>query len=283
MFVRPLGDSYALHPLLREFLRARLAEERDAAELSELASARGGRSRLERPNAGGDRALAGRLGTSSRRQTRLRRMASRWRPRRRRRLPAGSTGFPRSCASDPVLRLLAGRAGDGGGGLRRRGRALPGRGLRARARAALPRRCSGQPASPSPTPRSRRSTSRRPPRPAAAPMMRARRPGRPPSSAPSCTPPCWRAWAWRGPIAPWTPHSSRPSARELLGPGLAAFRAHYRELPAGRLDDALEHINEGIAALRGPGSVQPPRLRAGVQDGDSRGAGRARAGARGLR
>lgn len=42
---------------------------------------------------------------------------------------------------------------------------------------------------------------------------------------------------------------SQPRGRELLGRGLSAFQAHYRELPAGRLDDALEHVDEGIAAL----------------------------------
>jgi ATP/maltotriose-dependent transcriptional regulator MalT/DNA-binding SARP family transcriptional activator len=41
----------------------------------------------------------------------------------------------------------------------------------------------------------------------------------------------------------------RPTGRELLGPGLSAFQAHYRELPAGHLDDALVHVDEGIAAL----------------------------------
>jgi DNA-binding SARP family transcriptional activator len=43
---------------------------------------------------------------------------------------------------------------------------------------------------------------------------------------------------------------ARDHGRELLSPGLSAFQAHYRELPAGRLDDALEHVNEGIEALR---------------------------------
>lgn len=43
---------------------------------------------------------------------------------------------------------------------------------------------------------------------------------------------------------------ARPRGRELLGPGLSAFQAHYRDLPEGRLDDALEHVDTGIAALR---------------------------------
>ena len=42
----------------------------------------------------------------------------------------------------------------------------------------------------------------------------------------------------------------RDRGRELLGPGLCAFEAHYRELPAGRLDEALEHVDQGIEALR---------------------------------
>ena len=41
----------------------------------------------------------------------------------------------------------------------------------------------------------------------------------------------------------------RSSARELLGPALHIFRAQYLDLSAGRLDDALEHVDEGIAAL----------------------------------
>jgi DNA-binding SARP family transcriptional activator len=41
----------------------------------------------------------------------------------------------------------------------------------------------------------------------------------------------------------------QPRGQELLGRGLAAFWAHYRELPAGLLDDALRHVDEGIAAL----------------------------------
>jgi DNA-binding SARP family transcriptional activator/tetratricopeptide (TPR) repeat protein len=42
---------------------------------------------------------------------------------------------------------------------------------------------------------------------------------------------------------------AQPRGRELLGPGLSAFQAHYRDLPAGRLDEAMEHVDEGIAAL----------------------------------
>ena len=52
----------------------------------------------------------------------------------------------------------------------------------------------------------------------------------------------------RGPTAPWTPHWAAKRAR--------AARSGSRRIPgplprtaAGRLDDALEHINEGIAAL----------------------------------
>lgn len=40
-----------------------------------------------------------------------------------------------------------------------------------------------------------------------------------------------------------------PRGQELLGPGLSAFQAHYRDLPAGHLDDALDHVEQGIAAL----------------------------------
>ena len=51
----------------------------------------------------------------------------------------------------------------------------------------------------------------------------------------------------------------QPRGRELLGPGLSAFQAHYQELPAGRLDEALEHVEEGIAALEaGDGSNRLP-------------------------
>ena len=41
--------------------------------------------------------------------------------------------------------------------------------------------------------------------------------------------------------------------RELLGPGLPAFHAHLWDLPAGRLDEALEHVDAGIEALRAAG------------------------------
>lgn len=43
---------------------------------------------------------------------------------------------------------------------------------------------------------------------------------------------------------------ARDGGPELLGPALPAFQAHYRDWPAGRLDAALEHMDEGIEALR---------------------------------
>jgi LuxR family transcriptional regulator, maltose regulon positive regulatory protein len=42
---------------------------------------------------------------------------------------------------------------------------------------------------------------------------------------------------------------ARPIAGEMLGPAVDAFRAQYLELPGGQLDAALEHIDEGISAL----------------------------------
>jgi ATP/maltotriose-dependent transcriptional regulator MalT/DNA-binding SARP family transcriptional activator len=48
---------------------------------------------------------------------------------------------------------------------------------------------------------------------------------------------------------------AQPRGQELLGPGLPAFRAHSFELPAGRVDAALEHVNAGIAALRAGGML----------------------------
>jgi ATP/maltotriose-dependent transcriptional regulator MalT/DNA-binding SARP family transcriptional activator len=42
----------------------------------------------------------------------------------------------------------------------------------------------------------------------------------------------------------------REDGRELLGPGLSAFHAYYRDLPADRLDEALEGVDAGIAELR---------------------------------
>ena len=40
--------------------------------------------------------------------------------------------------------------------------------------------------------------------------------------------------------------------RRLLGPGLVAFQAHYRDLPAGRLDEALANVDAGVSALDEP-------------------------------
>ncbi len=41
----------------------------------------------------------------------------------------------------------------------------------------------------------------------------------------------------------------QPRGRELLGAGLPAFQAHYRDLPGGRLDEALANIDTAIAEL----------------------------------
>jgi DNA-binding SARP family transcriptional activator len=43
---------------------------------------------------------------------------------------------------------------------------------------------------------------------------------------------------------------ARERGQELIGPGLSAFHGYYRDLPAGRLDDALERVDLGIAELR---------------------------------
>lgn len=43
----------------------------------------------------------------------------------------------------------------------------------------------------------------------------------------------------------------RAGGRQLLGPGIEAYRGHLIDLPAGRLDDALDRVNAGAATLDG--------------------------------
>ncbi len=91
-----------------------------------------------------------------------------------------------------------------------------------------------------------------------------------------CTRRCWpRLGRRRVPIAPSRRRSHGPRRGTCSARSLAAFRAQYRDLPAGRLDDALEHDRRRDRRARGRRPVQPAPLRARVQDGDSRGAGRA--------
>ena len=42
---------------------------------------------------------------------------------------------------------------------------------------------------------------------------------------------------------------ARAGGRELLGPGIEAYRGHLLDLPAGRLDQALERVSAGVASL----------------------------------
>ncbi len=67
----------------------------------------------------------------------------------------------------------------------------------------------------------------------AAPMTRARRPGRRPPSARSLHAALLARLGVEGSDRALEAALERPSARELLGPGLAAFRAQYRDLPGG--------------------------------------------------
>lgn len=247
MLVRPLGDSYALHPLLREFLRARLAEEREAVELSELhlrvagALASSGRTleAIERWLAGGDfdsaaDAIAGQgialAGTAPE-------------------TVAGWLGrLPTGLRERPVLRLLAGRLAMGEGdfdaavehcraGVSGLEREQAPEALLWAARLALTDAHI-----------------------AAIDLDAAAEASAGAENAgPEAGPPAvFCALAHAAVLARLGAEDSdralelvleRPSGRELLGPGLSAFQAHYRELPAGHLDDALEHVEEGIAVL----------------------------------
>ena len=114
LFVRSLGDSYALHPLLREFLRARLIEERDADLLSEahlrvaVALASSGRTAeaVEHWLDGGDfESAAGAIATYGiPLAATAPRTVARWLGR-----------LPAELRDRPGLRLLAGRAAMGEG------------------------------------------------------------------------------------------------------------------------------------------------------------------------
>ncbi len=257
LFVRPLGESYCLHPLFRDFLRARLGEERDAAELAELhlraAGALAGAGRtleaIEHWLAGGDyESAAGAIGghgillAGTAPET-----VSGWMMR-----------LPADVRERPLLRLLAGRLAMGEGdfdaavehcragvsGLERQGahEAIVWSGrlaltdahiaaidLEAAAEASAGAELAG-----------------------------------PEAGAPAI----FCALAHAAVLARLgVPEADRaldtaleqPRGRELLGPGLSAFEAHYRDLPAGRLDEALAHVEEGIAALEeGDGSNRLP-------------------------
>jgi DNA-binding SARP family transcriptional activator/tetratricopeptide (TPR) repeat protein len=257
LFVRPLGESYALHPLFRDFLRARLAEEREPAELRELhVRAAGALAAAGRPLeaidhwlAGGDHeSAAGAIGghgillAGTAPET-----VARWLGR----LPADVRGRP-------VLRLLAGRLAMGEGDfgaavehcragvaeLQRQGahEALIWSGRLALTDAHI----------------------------AAIDLAAAAEASAGADEAgPEAGPPAvFCALAHAAVLARMGAAESdraldlalqQPRGRELLGPGLSAFQAHYRDLPAGRLDDALEHVEEGIAALEaGDGSNRLP-------------------------
>jgi ATP/maltotriose-dependent transcriptional regulator MalT len=247
MFVRPHGDSYALHPLFREFLRVRLAGENDPAGLSELhlqvaaALASCGRTpeAIEHWLAGGDFESAAEA------------IAAQG-------VPLAATApetvarwldqLPGELRDRPVLRLLAGRAavgeGDFGAAVEHCRAGVSGlerdhapEALLWAARLAL---TDAQIAALDLEAAAEASAGAEDAGPEGGPAavfcallhaaLQVRR-------------------GVEGSGAALDAALERPSARELLGRGLAAFQAHYRELPAGHLDDALEHVDEGIAAL----------------------------------
>ena len=247
VFVRPLGDAYALHPLFRDFLRARLRDERDPTDLSELqrqvAAARAesgrGAEAIEHWLAAGDHYAAadaiaahgiGLVGTSPE-------TVADWLER-----------LPDELCDVPILRLLRGRiamgAGDFGAAVENCRAGLDGLesagapdGLLWAARLALTDAhiaaldleaaaevsAGAEDAGPEAGPAAAFCSLVHP-----AILVRLGRPGSDRSLALAL---------------------DRPLAKEMLGPELAAFRAQYRDLPAGRLDAALTHIDEGIAAL----------------------------------
>jgi ATP/maltotriose-dependent transcriptional regulator MalT/DNA-binding SARP family transcriptional activator len=247
VFVRPAGDSYALHPLFRDFLRARLRAEREAAELSDLhlrvggALASSGRTleAIEHWLAGGDfdsaaGAIAGHgialSGTAPE-------LVAGWLDR----LPAPLRG-------QPVLRLLAGRLAMGTGdfdaavehcraGVSGLEQDQAPEALLWAARLAL----------------TDAHIAALDLEAAAEASAGADRAG--PEAGPAAV---FCALTHAAVLARLgKPAADRaldlaleqPMGRELLGPGLSAFQAHYRDLPAGRLDDALQNVDEGIAAL----------------------------------
>ena len=247
MFVRPLGDAYTLHPLQREFLRARLQEEREAAELAELHRGVAGAleasgqapEAIEHWLAAGDFDAAadaitahgiGMTGTAPE-------TVAGWLDR-----------LPDDVRERPVLRLLAGRVAVGEGdfdvavahcqaaaaGLEREhapealvwsarlaltDAQIAALDLEAAAEASASADDVGADAGPAAV---------------FCALLHAALLAR---------------LGTEGSDRALDLALERPSAREVLGRGLAAFRAQYRELPAGELDAALEHVNEGIAAL----------------------------------
>jgi DNA-binding SARP family transcriptional activator len=249
VFVRPVGDSYALHPLFRDFLRARLRGEREAAELADLhlrvggALASSGRTleAIEHWLAGGDfdsaaGAIAGHgialSGTAPE-------LVAGWLDR-----------LPESSREQPILRLLAGRLAMGTGdfdaaiehcraGVSGLEREHAHEALLWAARLAL---TDAYIAAIDLEAAAEASSGADTAGPEAGP------------AAVFCALTHAAVLARLG-----MPEADRaldlalgqPGGRELLGPGLSAFQAHYRDLPAGHLDDALEHVEEGIAALEG--------------------------------
>ncbi len=247
LLARSGDDTYALHPLLREFLRARLAAERGAAQLSELhgrvAAALAGTGR--RPDAiehwlaaaefeAAAGAIAGEgitmLGTAPDTVARWLRL------------------LPAELRERPVLRLLAGRLAMGEGdfdaavehcraGVEALEQANAHEALLWSARLAL-------------TDAHIAAIDLE----AAAEASAGAEDAGPDAGAAAA----FCALAHAAALARLGAEGSdralqraleRPAGSELLGPGLSAFQAHYRELPAGRLDDALRHVDEGIASL----------------------------------
>ena len=248
MFVRPLGDSYALHPLFREFLRARLSQERDAAERSRLhgrvaaARAAGGRGpeAIEHWFDAGDfesaaDAIAGHgIGLAG---TEPETVGS-WLDR-----------LPPELCERPVLRLLAGRLAMGEGdfeaaveecragvlGLERDGAPEA---LLWAARYAL---TDAYVAALDVEAAANASAGAEEAGPDAGP------------GAAFCALYHAAVLARLGRLEESERvlgrALERPGGRELIAPGLPAFQAMHHELPAGRLDDALEHVDIGLDAL----------------------------------
>ncbi len=247
VFVRSLDDSYALHPLFRDFLGARLEQERDGAALAELhrrvggAFAATGRApeAIEHWLAAGDFDTAaaaitgqavGLMGTAPE-------TVASWLDR-----------LPPDQRQRPVLRLLAGRLAMGEGD-------FDAAVTHCRASVAALEREDAHEAL--------LWSARLPLTDAhiaaldldAAAEASAGAEDAGPDAGPAAA---FCALAHAAALARMGAEGSdralsvaleRPGGEELLGPGLSAFRAHYLELPAGRLDDALQHVNEGIEAL----------------------------------
>ena len=149
--------------------------------------------------------------------------------------------LPEEVRERPLLRLLAGRLAMGGGRVRAGGRAMRGRGRRARARGGSGDGEVGRRGSPSPRPRSPPSTSTAAGEASAgADDRRSRRRARARSSARSPTRPCSPASAAaRSPERPRSGACARAAAGSCSA-GARGLSRVLRDLPAGRLDDALE-------------------------------------------